>query len=61
MVKEKAQLFRPVAVFGFGCWKLDVGCWMFGFPRSPFEVRSLSPVSGPPQACVIFMHSPRVH
>jgi hypothetical protein len=43
------------------CSGLDVGCWMFRFPRSPFEVRSLPPVSGTLQICVILTHSPHVH
>ena len=36
---------------------LDVGCWVFGVPRSTFEVRSWPPVSGTPLICVIFTHS----
>jgi hypothetical protein len=61
-----ARLWLWVALPGFcsldvGSWMFDVRCWMFGFSRSLFEVRSLPPVSDTPQICVIFTQSPRVH
>src|ERR1035437_8845907 len=58
---SKFKVHSPAAVLGIGCWMLDVQCWMFGFPRSPFAIRSWRSVFATARMYLNCRHLRRVH
>jgi hypothetical protein len=61
---DQARLFKSVSS-GFSVAQpylgLDVGCWMFSFPRSPFAIRSWPSVSATARMYLNYRHLRRVH